>query len=592
MTESNQSNESKKNDSSSINLTAIILEGIKILGVFSGFLVVGLILLSVSSLEAFSSAPIDKETKKYMFWVGFSLLSVAAIGPVIQSFWLKLLSENTSNPKEKSVNEAELNNKQDQIKVLNESLLQDSGRVETIYNQELMHNAVKNIFKGINTGDRVFQTFIGAYPIPGNRDLIDSMEEGVDCEVFRLFGLSNAYEINFAQASFEKSRSIKTERGGKIKLGNHYYYDELTNYPSGVTTNITLSESSAVVTFKSSTYENDNLKGKQLIRLPELYAGPTTAVALVVNKENSTNRSLIDYFHNQWPHNDLHEIKKRLFEKDPFAYQCAIAFAVMKEVISTKELNVYEEENKGKTKVGYAGIVGSLADAIRNNKVSTSVNDIDLLFFLSKDSISEINSFVEAAKNAARRYSIEDVLKVTVDEKMSAKLGTEEKVFNVQLIINDFCPQSQKPFVSSKESSCFSMATRLHCNVALEGDLDDFYSLKTSISSLLDPNEPFSIPAFRYYIKSSTINERYWDDSLYVMKERLVPLEKYQMQHLMDYAKKWCLINAQFLLNPSEVIGKSFGEILNDSLLYHNIKALESLDALEILDVIETRVTQ
>lgn len=458
--------------------------------------------------------------------------------------------------------------------------LNDSVFVTT--DQSILHEYMESSFKKINNGDEVHQTFIGAFPISGSRDLIDKTPHDNSVTVKRLFAITSPYEINFLAASKEKEIDLIKDTNGKHKLTNTMLALNLPENAFRHLANITLFNEFALITFKSkkaSWFPDSEYPLKK--RFPPLFADDTVSLCVGMTGGNASRLIYSNYASLITPRNPLSllHLKEKMYKKEPIEYLVAIAYSVAKEVAFLDEFNPYLKDNKGKDKLGYIGIVGSLADIMKNEKKDDGKmpNDIDLLFFINNDCLDAVSKIYQSARYVAKRFSIDGVLTVKVCEDICPQFESTENTVSIQIIVNDYSPiddtdskfnknresNGRKKFIAAMEPSVFTMATRLHCNLSLYGNLSDFYSTNNlQYSDMLSTEDRFSIHGLIYIAKEKKVYTRYWDQSLKVMIEDPKPKDICREEALLinSYCIKWGLINLYFAsqLNTN---GISFDQI-------------------------------
>lgn len=472
--------------------------------------------------------------------------------------------------------------------------LTDSVFVTT--DQEILHDYIKNSFSMIENGDEVFQSYIGAFPISGSRDLIEETPQDNNVKIDRLFVITSPYEINFLSASEEKKKSLTVETSGKHKLNNKIFQIDLSEIGFRHIANITLFNSFVLITFKTrkpSLFPDSKFSLKR--RFPPLFADNTVTLCLGITGGEVSKLIKSDYVNRIIEHKSysLDEIKKNIYQANPVEYLAAIGYSVGKEVAFLEEFNPYITKNKGSDKLGYIGLVGSLAEILKNEDYDDKIipNDIDLLFFISNQSLNELPNIYNAAKNVAKRYSIEGLLKVEIDEEMRPRFGKTDGVVMVQIIINDyllltkdntsfFTDQNSKRqnFVAALKPSNFTMATRLHCNIPLYGNLSDFYTTQNvQYKDILADSDQFSVTGLIKIVENMELYTRFWDQNLKVMKEEPRKIETDESTMLYKYCIKWGLINLFFASTRSpQLFGINFNEIISQMSALFDISKLET----------------
>lgn len=483
------------------------------------------------------------------------------------------------NKKSKSGKTREQNNtltNQDGWKNLSDSVFATTD-------QEILHNYIKNNFSMLKNGDEVFQTYIGAFPISGSRDLIEETPQDNNVKIDRLFVITSPYEINFLSASEEKKKSLTVETGGKHKLNNKIYQIDLSEIGFKHIANITLFNNSALITFKTkkpSLYQDSGFPLKR--RFPPLFADSTVSLCLKFAGGEVANLIKSDYVNRIIEHKSysLDKIKKDIYQANPVEYLAAIGYSVGKEVAFLEEFNPYLKNNKGSNKLGYIGIVGSLAEILKNENYNDRVtpNDIDLLFFISNDSLSELPNIYNAAESVAKRYTIEGLLNVEIDKEMRPRFGKTEGVITIQIIINDYIMQTsdnlkptsdhatrRKAFMAALKPSNISMATRLHCNIPLYGNLSDFYPRKNiQYNDILNDYDQFSVTGLIKIIDNMSLFTRFWDTTVNTMKEEPRKIEDQEYSMLYNYCIKWSLISLFFATTRSpQLLGSNFNKMIS-----------------------------
>lgn len=472
--------------------------------------------------------------------------------------------------------------------------LTDSVFVTT--DQEILHNYIKNNFSMIKNGDEVFQTYIGAFPISGSRDLIEETPQDNNVKIDRLFVITSPYEINFLSASEEKKKSLIIETSGKHKLNNKIFQIDLSEIGFKHIANITLFNDFVLITFKTrkpSLYPDSKFSLKR--QLPPLFADNTVTFCLGITGGEVSKLIKSDYTNRIVEHKSysLDEIKKNIYQVNPVEYLAAIGYSVAKEVAFLEEFNPYIIKNKGSDKMGYIGIVGSLAEIIKNEDYDDKriPNDIDLLFFISNQSLKELPNIYNAAKNVAKRYSIEGLLKVEIDEEMRPRFDKIEGVVTIQIIINDYLSltkdspsfftdhnSKRQNFVAALKPSNFTMATRLHCNIPLYGNLSDFYPTRNvQYKDILVDSDQFSVTGLIKIVENTELYTRFWDKNLKVMKEEPRKIGTDENIRLYKYCIKWGLINLFFASTKSpQLFGMNFNEMISQMVAPLNIPELET----------------
>lgn len=500
------------------------------------------------------------------------VLGVAALFGLIPFIFLFFKKSETVPEKRKG----EIFANQDGLKYLNDSVFVSTD-------QEILHNYIKNSFSAIKNGDEVFQTYIGAFPISGSRDLIEKTPQDYNVKIERLFVITSPYEINFLSASEEKKNSLTIKTGGKHKLNNKIFQIDLSEIGFKHITNITLFNDFILITFKTrkpSLYPDSKFNLKR--RFPPLFADNTLSLCLGIAGGEASRLIKSDYVNRIIEHRScsLDEIKKSIYQADPVEYLAAIGYSVGKEIAFLEGFNPYITKNNGLDKLGYIGIVGSLAEILKNevSDDKTIPNDIDLLFFISNQALDELPNIYNAARDVAKRYSIDGLLKIEVDEEMRPRFGKIDGVVTVQIIINDYSPSTKdrtnsfadqyserQNFVAALKPSNFTMATRLHSNIPLYGNLSDFYSSQNvQYKDILSDRDQFSVTSLIKIVENMQLSTRFWDQTLKVMKEEPREIEKDEYTRLYNYCIKWGLINLFFATTKSpHIFGINFNEMIS-----------------------------
>lgn len=516
------------------------------------------ILVSVALLYAalFSNLTISGE-QKVLFFVAGILIAIAALLITLRSSerQSRIDSEAKSAYEEKE-----------------QASIQSHEIASITTSQESLHDIIQSKFIDIPDHGKIFQTYIGAFPIAGQRDLIDKIPDEKICEIERIFGVTSPYEINFAYASNDKTEFLRSERNGKIKLKNELIALNISDIEFGFVTNITIFTDLVIVTYKTNRESNYTGDSEVALRFPPLFADSSTTMALVLSGEQLSERfnSCFRHRFSMNGNSNIEEIKKNFYQKNRLEYFAAIAYSIAKEIAFIEELNPYDKKNKGKRKLGYIGIVGSLAQALISNTDSSAkdINDIDLLVFVDNDSLDVLNIIYEKASDVARRYSIPSLFNISIDNDIAPRFSHPESNINVQLLINDFSIIKGKSFVGAIEPSKFTMATRLHCNFRLSGELRDYY-IDDSISyhDLLNDDDPYSVVQLINAVNSRKIGRRYWDHDLKIMKEKMRTLDESELSRFYQYCLKWGLINFYFASsNKEQRDGVEFRNMMDNAL--------------------------
>lgn len=497
-------------------------------GNYTPFALFAALLIVISASDSFGvELPITQIMKQVMLVSGLSILGV-----------LSIYSFRKQKPNKEAIDSPRKPLEPNSTK---------SGAARLEYHQEELHKVILNIFKSAKDKEHIFQSYIGAFPIAGNRDLISFLPDNINCEVERVFGLMSPYEINFAVASSKLKDIISSETAGKVKLKNAFFKIPKEDANLIALSNVTICSSGVIVTFK---YEPNESNHRHLITLPNLFADVSTTRAIIVDGNRGINKSLLEYFSRQAIRQPLplEEIKKTFYYERPVEYKAAIAYSVIKEIAFSDELNIYSESNFKQKKLGYAGIVGSLAEAIILQKETHSINDIDVLLFVSSDSLTSLKSFYEAAERVASRFSIEGVLKLRVNSEMAPLHRQRDDELTIQVIINDFCPVSGKSFLNALESSVFTMTTRLFRNIPLFGDLENYYRLEDlNANTLWSRHDPYSFSELSACLHKKEAAIRYWDSASNSMKQKFQTLEGSEFAQFEKYVVKWALVNFYFI---------------------------------------------
>lgn len=452
--------------------------------------------------------------------------------------------------------------------------------VDITTNQEILHEIIEGKFINIPDCGKVFQTYLGAFPIAGQRDLIDCIPDEKRCEVERIFGITSAFEINFACASIEKMEYLRSERNGKVKLNNKLIILNSSDIEFGFITNITLFDDIIILTYKTSGESKYLGHPEVASRVPPLFAGSSTTMALVLFGKELAERFDYSFRHRFVIDSDsnIEEIKKSFYQRNRLEYLAAIAYSIAKEIAFIADLNPYDPKNKGERKIGYIGIVGSLAEQLVSNidNSAKNINDIDLLIFIENASLNLLKEIYKRANDVARRYSIQSLFNISIDEDIAPIFNHPESNINVQLLINDFNSNIGRSFVGAIKPSKFTMATRLHCNFRLNGELHNYYFDEgITYQDLLSEEDPFSLVQLINAVEKGEIGRRYWDHDLMIMKEKKRILKPNELSMFYQYCLKWGLINFYFATtNKEQRDGVSFQEMM-----YNATKILD-LDAI------------
>ncbi len=436
-------------------------------------------------------------------------------------------------------------------------------------NQEILHEFIKESFATLKNGEEAFQTYIGAFPISGSRDLIDEVPNRHNVKIERLFGITSPYEINFLSSSEEKRENLIGQTSGKHRLKNRMFHVDLPEIGFKHIVNLTQFNDYVLVTFKTrkpSLYPDSQFDIKR--RFPPLFADSTTTFCVGIDGGEASKLVKSEYLNKiiGGRPGSVDKIKRDVYEANSVEYLIAIGYSVAKEVSFLDEFNPYSTDNKGVDKLGYVGIVGSLAEVIKSEMYSDNkkVNDIDLLLFISSESLNSLPDIYEAANKVAKRYSIEGVLDISVDKEMRPRFGRTDGDVSIQIIINDYTSEDQESFVASMKPSNFTMATRLHCNISLFGDLSDFYQTQDiQYIDVIDEIDCFSVINLINIVENRKIFTRFWDQKLKIMKEEPRNINHHESKDLYNYCVKWGLINLYFALKGNrELYGVSFDEMI------------------------------